>query len=87
MWQFAVGLYLVELTPGSLRLTAVYQLVRTLVVILFGPFVGDWVDASPRLKGILYMYFVTCFCLFKDRLVGCFCLLFFKMPPLDNFYT
>ena len=51
MWQFAVGLYLVELTPGSLRLTAIYQLVKTVAVILFGPFVGDWVDASPRLRG------------------------------------
>ena len=42
MWVFAVGLYLVELTPGSLRLTAIYSLVMTLTMILFGPFVGDW---------------------------------------------
>lgn len=50
MWHFAIGLYLVELTPGSLRLTAIYQLVSTLSIILFGPLVGDWVDANPRLK-------------------------------------
>ena len=53
MWVFAVGLYLVELTPGSLRLTAIYSLVMTLTMILFGPFVGDWVDKNPRLKGEL----------------------------------
>lgn len=51
MWHFAIGLYLVELTPGSLRLTAIYQLISTLSIILFGPLVGDWVDANPRLKG------------------------------------
>ena len=59
MWVFAVGLYLVELTPGSLRLTAIYSLVMTLTMILFGPFVGDWVDKNPRLKGELtttYIY-------------------------------
>lgn len=50
MWHFAIGLYLVELTPGSLRLTAIYQLVSTLSIIIFGPLVGDWVDANPRLK-------------------------------------
>lgn len=53
MWHFAIGLYLVELTPGSLRLTAIYQLVSTLSIIIFGPLVGDWVDANPRLKGTL----------------------------------
>ena len=51
MWHFAIGLYLVELTPGSLRLTAIYQLISTLSIIIFGPLVGDWVDANPRLKG------------------------------------
>jgi len=51
MWHFAIGIYLVELTPGSLRLTAIYQLVSTLSIIIFGPLVGDWVDATPRLKG------------------------------------
>lgn len=51
MWHFAIGLYLVELTPGSLRLTAIYQVVSTLSIIVFGPLVGDWVDANPRLKG------------------------------------
>ena len=52
MWAFAVGLYLVELTPGSLMLTAIYSLVVLLTLILFGPFVGDWVDKNPRLRGM-----------------------------------
>ena len=53
MWHFAIGLYLVELTPGSLRLTAIYQLISTLSIIIFGPLVGDWGDGTPRLKGML----------------------------------
>ena len=53
MWMFAVGLYLVELTPNSLRLTALYGLVVSLTVVLFGTSVGHWVDVNPRLKGTL----------------------------------
>ena len=65
MWHFAIGLYLVELTPGSLRLTAIYQLVSTLSIIIFGPLVGDWVDANPRLKGTRrsrIMFTISLFC-------------------------
>ena len=53
MWMFAIGLYLVELTPNSLRLTAIYGLVVSFTVALFGSTVGHWVDINPRLKGTL----------------------------------
>ena len=51
MWMFAVGLYLVELTPNSLRLTAIYGLVVSCALVLFGSTVGHWVDVNGRLKG------------------------------------
>ena len=60
MWHFAIGIYLVELTPGSLRLTAIYQLVSTLSIIIFGPLVGDWVDANPRLRGTSSILNLSC---------------------------
>ena len=55
MWEFAVALYLVELTPGSLRLTAIFELVRALCIIFLGPFVGNWVDGNTRLRGNIYV--------------------------------
>ena len=53
MWSFAVGLYLVELTPNSLRLTAIYGLAVSFTMVLFGSTIGYFVDANPRLKGEL----------------------------------
>ena len=55
MWMFAVGLYLVELTPNSLRLTAIYGLAVSAMLVLFGSSIGRWVDANRRLKGIFYL--------------------------------
>ncbi|XP_065053412.1 solute carrier family 40 member 1-like isoform X2 [Rhopilema esculentum] len=52
MWMFAVGLYLVELTPNSLRLTAIYGLSVSAMLVLFGSSIGRWVDANRRLKVI-----------------------------------
>ncbi|XP_047132549.1 solute carrier family 40 member 1-like isoform X1 [Hydra vulgaris] len=49
MWNFAVGLYLVKLTPGSLQLTAIYGAVVTSSVILFAPIIGNWIDRKNRL--------------------------------------
>lgn len=50
MWAFAVGIFLMLLTPNDLRLTAIYGLSVSLSVVVFGTLVGDWVDATPRLK-------------------------------------
>ena len=54
MWRFAVGLYLVELTPNSLRLTATYGLAISSTMVLFGSTIGHLVDENPRLKGNNY---------------------------------
>ena len=50
MWSFAVGLYLVQITPGSLQLSAIYGLVLSFSAIVFSPIVGEWIDKNGRLK-------------------------------------
>ncbi|CAG5116589.1 unnamed protein product [Candidula unifasciata] len=50
MWSFGVGLFLINISPDSLQLTAAYGLSMGLSVLLFGALVGDIVDATPRLK-------------------------------------
>ena len=52
MWSFAVGLILVKLTPGSLRLAAIYGLVLSSTAVLFAPVIGDWIDRKRRLTVI-----------------------------------
>lgn len=51
MWSFGVGLFMVIISPESLRVTAVYGLSVGSAVLLFGALVGDWIDKTPRLKG------------------------------------
>ena len=51
MWMFSVGLYLVTLAEGVLRLAAVYSLSGSCCFLLFGGILGDWVDRNGRLKG------------------------------------
>ncbi|XP_076326807.1 ferroportin-like isoform X2 [Tachypleus tridentatus] len=50
MWTFAVGLYLIQLYPSSLRVTAIFGLAASLSVIILGSSIGNWVDHNPRLK-------------------------------------
>ena len=49
MWHFAIPLFLMNLKPQSLTLSAAYGLTLALSVLLFGPLVGDWIDRKPRL--------------------------------------
>ncbi|XP_071540609.1 ferroportin-like isoform X2 [Panulirus ornatus] len=49
MWMFAGGLFLLEVTPGSLRLAAIYGAALALTVIVFGAPVGRWIDRTSRL--------------------------------------
>jgi hypothetical protein len=51
IWWFALGLFLIEITPQNLQFTASYGLVGGIVVLLFGTVVGDWVDRTSRLTG------------------------------------
>ena len=52
MWSFAIGMFMIALSPNSLRLTAIYGLTGGLVILLTGAILGDWVDRYPRMKGM-----------------------------------
>ncbi len=79
MWMYAISIFLIALTPGSFLFTAIYGLAVSLSVVAFGTLVGDWIDITPRLKGILYCNkrFQTQLhmfnCLFEVELHSCFC--------------
>ncbi|KAK7070392.1 hypothetical protein SK128_003748 [Halocaridina rubra] len=49
MWMFAGGLFLLEVTPGSLRLAAVYGAGLAFTVIICGAPIGRLVDRTSRL--------------------------------------
>ena len=51
MWSFGVGLFMVIISPESLRLTAIYGFASGGAILLLGALVGDWIDRTPRLKG------------------------------------
>ncbi len=51
MWSFAVGMFMIDLSPDTLRLTAIYGLAGGLAITLTGPIMGNWVDRYPRMKG------------------------------------
>ena len=51
MWSFAVGLFLITLSPESLRLTAIYGFVSGGAILVLGAIIGDAVDRYPRLRG------------------------------------
>jgi len=50
MWSFAVGLFMIELSPGSLQWPAIYGLTVSLSVVFCGSTIGRWVDQNPRWK-------------------------------------
>lgn len=50
MWEFAVGLFMIQVWPTSLLLAAVYGLTESASIALFGVSIGKWVDRNPRLK-------------------------------------
>jgi len=53
MWQFAVGMYLVYMCDGELRLAAIFGFTGGGFILLLGGLIGDWVDRNPRLRGML----------------------------------
>ena len=57
MWHFAAGAYLVKLADGVLLLAAIYGLTSSVLVLLLGGIIGNWVDFTERMKGILDQLF------------------------------
>lgn len=61
MFEFAVGLLLLDVHPDSLALTASYGFVRSVVLIIFGSYAGLIVRNYKRIFGMLINGFVkTC---------------------------
>ncbi|CAI0424027.1 unnamed protein product [Linum tenue] len=58
MWEFCVGLYMINLWPGSLILAAVYGAVESASIALFGPLVGQLIDGLTYVQ-ILRLWLVT----------------------------
>ncbi|XP_033758766.1 solute carrier family 40 member 1-like [Pecten maximus] len=50
MWWFGIGLFLVEVTPHSLQLTALYGFSNGGAMLLLAAVIGDLIDKSNRLK-------------------------------------
>ncbi|XP_021374271.1 solute carrier family 40 member 1-like [Mizuhopecten yessoensis] len=50
MWWFGIGLFLVEVTPHSLQLTALYGFSNGGAMLLLAAVIGDWIDRSNRLR-------------------------------------
>lgn len=59
MWSFGVGLFLIRLSPGSLRLVAIYGFSKGASVLLFAAIIGDWIDNTPRLRGRYILHFFS----------------------------
>ncbi|KAL5007813.1 hypothetical protein ScPMuIL_016619 [Solemya velum] len=50
MWAFGVGMFMIEVSPESLQLTAIYGFSSGGAILFFGALVGDWIDNTARLK-------------------------------------
>lgn len=50
MWEFSVALYMINIWPDSLLLTALYGVVESASVALFGPIIGQWVNTLTYIK-------------------------------------
>lgn len=50
MWEFSVALFMISIWPNSLLLTAIYGVVESASVALFGPVIGEWVNKLSYVK-------------------------------------
>ncbi|XP_019434548.1 PREDICTED: solute carrier family 40 member 1-like [Lupinus angustifolius] len=57
MWEFSVGLYMINIWPDSLLYAAIYGAVESASTAVFGPIVGRWVDKLSYLK-VLQLWLV-----------------------------
>jgi solute carrier family 40 (iron-regulated transporter), member 1 len=50
MWEFSVALYMISIWPNSLLFTAIYGVVESASIAIFGPFIGALVDRLTYLQ-------------------------------------
>ncbi|KAF3790314.1 Solute carrier family 40 member 2 [Nymphaea thermarum] len=58
MWEFSVGLYMINIWPDSLLFTALYGVVESCSIALFGPIIGNWVDKVSYIE-VLRIWLLT----------------------------
>ncbi|KAK7260039.1 hypothetical protein RIF29_25760 [Crotalaria pallida] len=58
MWEFSVGLYMINIWPDSLLYAAIYGAVESASTAVFGPIIGRWVDRLSY-KQVLQLWLVT----------------------------
>ncbi|KAK1284392.1 Solute carrier family 40 member 1 [Acorus calamus] len=58
MWEFSVGLYMINVWPDSLLFAAIYGVVESSSTFLFGPMVGKLVDKATYLQ-VLRFWLLT----------------------------
>lgn len=58
MWEFSVGLYMINIWPDSLLFTAIYGVTESGSTALFGSVVGKWVDRFTYLQ-VLKVWLLT----------------------------
>nr|XP_023923899.1 solute carrier family 40 member 2-like isoform X2 [Quercus suber] len=58
MWEFSVGLYMINIWPNSLLFAAIYGVAEASSTVLFGAIVGQWVDRLTYVK-VLRLWLVT----------------------------
>ncbi|KAI3931733.1 hypothetical protein MKW92_043535 [Papaver armeniacum] len=58
MWEFSVGLYMINIWPDSLLLTAVYGVVEASSTALFGPIIGKLVNRLTYVQ-VLRLWLLT----------------------------
>ncbi|RDX66340.1 Solute carrier family 40 member 1, partial [Mucuna pruriens] len=58
MWEFSVGLYMINIWPESLLYAAIYGAVESASIAVFGPLIGRWVDKLSCVR-VLQLWLVT----------------------------
>ncbi|KAL1918900.1 uncharacterized protein VTP21DRAFT_2281 [Calcarisporiella thermophila] len=52
LYEFAAALFIANAFPNSLLFNSIYGFSQTLSAIIFGTFIGEWLDAQTRIKGL-----------------------------------
>ncbi|XP_020236678.1 solute carrier family 40 member 2 [Cajanus cajan] len=84
MWEFSVGLYMINIWPDSLLFAAIYGSIESASVAVFGPIVGRWVDKLSYVK-VLQLWLVTQNLSFVIAGAGVIALLVNSSLKLTNF--
>ncbi|MED6108398.1 Solute carrier 40 member 2 [Stylosanthes scabra] len=58
MWEFSVGLYMINIWPDSLLYAAIYGAVESASTAVFGPVIGRLLDRLSYVK-VLQLWLVT----------------------------